>query len=306
MSEKLAQDENSRHGAGGVTNDSAKLLKNFRVDPTTFRLLVESIMKDAVSGNTITIDATGALKVTGGAASVSAEFMSPFDFNAVFTTSGTLTLTGVPFTIVGGQQIVYVKQRNTVTNITTIYVNGANGIGIGHSAGVLTIYSNGIVVTTLTSNDIYEVGVNSQRKSYDPTLDITKVINQAPDSAKYVQDTLASWSSTTVGIATIYYPSVTGLSMDGFKDFDLGITAADITGVTVSIEVSNDPAAVTGSFKAIYFYDRVTNTWINTLTGTSLSAQAVLENLNVMWVRVKVVTQNGTNSGTLYLRRKAL
>ena len=124
------------------------------------------------------MDSTGNLKVTGGASSVTAEYTSPSDFTATYTSASTLTLSSLPFTISDSSQIVYVKQILS-GNTSDIYVNGSSGITFAVSSNVLTVYKSGVVITTLASGDVYEVGINSQKKAYDPSTqtNLVSVIN---------------------------------------------------------------------------------------------------------------------------------
>lgn len=122
------------------------------------------------------LNEAGELKVTGGAgaSSVSAEFVSPSDFSATYTSSSTLTLSGVPFTVTDSSQVAYIKQVKSDSTSRT-YVNGANDITLSISSNVITVYEKGVVVTSLASGDVYEVGLNSQRKSFDPSTNSTMV-----------------------------------------------------------------------------------------------------------------------------------
>lgn len=144
-------------------------------------------LKDGTTDNRASIDATGALKVTGGASSVSAQYISPADFNVAYTSASTITLSGVPFTIATGAQVVYIKIRNSATNVTSTYVAGANGYGFGHSAGVITAYLNGSATSIFSATDMYEVGLNEQEKAFDPstnsrmTTSLKNVWNQYTD-----------------------------------------------------------------------------------------------------------------------------
>jgi len=159
--------------------------------------------KTASSKVTLTqpIDETGAI-IKGGGASLNAEYISPVDFTVTYTSSSTITLSGLPFTLASGVNIVYIKVRNSGTNVTNIYVNGSAGYAFAYSSGVVTVYLNGVVATVFTSNDMYEVGLNGQRKAYDYSLDTQKVINQSPDRLAYVADSLVD--TTNVAAADNY------------------------------------------------------------------------------------------------------
>ena len=153
---------------------------------------------DAVPFN---MDVSGNLKVTGGASSVQAEYMSPNDFTATFATASTITLAALPISITDASQIVYVKQT-TAANTATTYVAGASGISFTWTGGTtVTIYQYGVVITTLVTGDVYEVGINAQRKAYDASADAQKVLEQSPNPNHERTTTLAD----TVTLDTTQY-----------------------------------------------------------------------------------------------------
>jgi hypothetical protein len=267
-------------------------------------------IKDGATSQKATIDSTGALKVTGGASSVSGEYLSPGDFTATYTSSSTLTLTGLPFTLVSGAQIVYIKVRNTSNNLTATYVNGANGYGIGYSAGVVTLYLNGVASAVFTTNDMYEVGINSQQKAYDTNGDLLKTADQSPLSAKYVQDSLVD--TTNITAATNYYPSITGMSMDGFKDLSLTgkIIEGDAVTDTIEVEATNDEDTTNADWVKVYGFDSKGNAMINQITTGGVAGTYTFawdfDNFNYSYFRVKLVTADSTNTVIIKARRKAL
>ena len=107
-----------------------------------------------------------------------ADYKSPDDFTAVYTSSSTITLSLLPVTITDSSQIRYIKQITT-SNTSNIFHNGFNGctLVIVPSTGIITIYGVG---TPFLSGDVYEVGISGQLKAYDPSLDISKTVDQSP------------------------------------------------------------------------------------------------------------------------------
>ena len=259
------------------------------------------------SQKTQIVDDLGVTVTSFGSPSTIAAYISPMDFTATYTSASTITLSGVPFVIATGANIVYIKVRNSSTNVTKTYINGSAGYSFAHSGGVVTAYLNGTVASIFTTNDMYEVGVNAQTKSYDPSLDITKIINQSPDRASYVVDTLVH--TTNVAAATNYYPSALGMSMDGFKDLCLSGRLIDADGtVDVTVEVSNNPDPATGIFHQVYGYDAEANAMVNTV-GCNNSTKTFVwdfDNLNATWFRIKSITSGATNTVGLFIRRKSL
>jgi len=266
-------------------------------------------IKDGSSDNRASVDSTGALKVTGGASSVSAQYISPADFTATYTSSSTITLTGLPFTISNSSQIVYVKGYNTSTKIATTYVAGANGYSFGYSAGVITIYLAGVAISSLTTNDTYEVGINAQNKAYDPTVDVTKTIDQSPISAKYVPDSLLD--TTNVTAATNYYPSSTGMSMDGYSALSLTgkIIDADNT-TTLTIEATNDEDTTNADWIDVTQCFNNDKAGVATSIGASITVTSGTVTFavsrvmfNYSYFRLKSVTGDATNTVIYKIRR---
>lgn len=255
------------------------------------------------------IDETGAI-IKGGGASVTAQYISPTDFTAAYTSPSTLTLTGLPYTLTSGVQIVYVKVRNTSTNVTTTYVAGSNNYGFGYSAGVVTIYLNGVAATVLASTDMYEVGLNGQTKTYDPTTDTEKSTEQSPLSAKYVADSIID--TTNVAAATNYYPSSTGMSMDGYKNMSITgkIIEGDAVTDTIEIQATNDEDTTGASWITVYFYDVKNNIMNNIITTGGVAGTYTfaidLSDFNFSYFRVKGVTADATNTWEIKMRRTAL
>jgi hypothetical protein len=271
------------------------------------RLLSTGVsIKDATTGETVSIDSTGSLKVTGGASSVVAEYLSPEDFTATYTSSSTITLTGLLISVLSGVKVVYVKVLNTATNVATIYTNGSNGCSFGYSAGVITIYLNGVANAVLTSNDSYEVGLNGQRKAYDSVGDLTKTAEQSPLSAKYVQDSLVD--TTNIAAATNYYPSSTGMSMDGFSAISLSGKLIDASTITMTIEATDDEDTATADWIDVTQCFNSDKAGIATgigasVTGTNVTFAISRVMFNYSYFRVKLVTGSATNTEIIKVRR---
>jgi len=118
------------------------------------------------------IDSSG--NIGGGSSpSTTADYKSPSDFNAVYTSNVTITLSGVPITITDNSQIKYIMMVPAAGQ-AKIFVNGSGGVTITHAANVLTITGAG---TPFTAGDVYEVGINGTTKAYDLSTDANKTIN---------------------------------------------------------------------------------------------------------------------------------
>jgi len=92
-----------------------------------------------------------------------ANFKSPDDFSATYTSNVTITLAGTPATFTS-DQISYIKYIPTGGSSSAVLVNGQNGVTLTISSNVITV--NG-AATPFASGDVYEVGINSQQKAFD-------------------------------------------------------------------------------------------------------------------------------------------
>lgn len=257
------------------------------------------------------VDASGNQITSFGSPSTIADYRSPKDFTATFTTTSTLTLTGLPFTLLSGVNVVYIKVRKAATNTSAVYVNGAGGYTFGHLAGVLTVYKDGVASAVFTdATDMLEIGINDQQKAYDLSTDTTKVINQSPDRSSYVQDSLVD--TTNVGAGTVYYPAATGMSMDGFKDMSLTgkIIEGDAVTDTISVEGTNDEDTTHADWVQIYGYDSKANAMSNLVTTGGVAGTYTFawefDNLNYTYYRIKLVVADSTNTVIIKMRRKSL
>jgi len=101
-----------------------------------------------------------------GSPSTIAEYKSPSDFTATYTSTTTITLSGLSgFSITDSSQIVYIRVI-PATGDAEVYTNGSSGVTMTVSSNVLTIAGAG---TPFTAGDVYEIGINSQTKAFDPS-----------------------------------------------------------------------------------------------------------------------------------------
>jgi len=161
-------------------------------------------------------DSNGNLKVTGGASSVGAEYTSPSDFTATYTSTSTITLSSLPFTISDSSQLVYVKQILS-GNTSVIYVNGSGGVTLSVSSNVLTVYKSGAAITALASGDAYEIGINSQKKAYDPSTQSNMESTLNPEYAHYTDPELLVTASDIVATTTVYKDQGAEIDMTGYN-----------------------------------------------------------------------------------------
>ena len=238
------------------------------------------------------IDSSG--NVGGGSSpSTTADYKSPTDFVATYTSSTTITLTQVPVEIINDAQIKYIMMVPS-SGQAKIFVNGSGGVTITHASGVLTMTGAG---SPFSAGDTYEVGINGDTKAYDLGLDVIKTINQAPDSAMYSNDVIVD--DTNLAAGTAYFPSADGMSMDGFRHLSLSGTLIDANNTTtLSVEVTNDPNTSTADWTPVSGFDWVSGSYKNEIKATSTTVLFALafESLVFSNVRVKIVTGDATNT----------
>ena len=136
-----------------------------------------------------------------------ADFKSPSDFTATFASATTLTLAALPITIGNNAALVYVKVVPS-SGTAKLYVNGLQGVTLTVSSTTLTIAGAG--TTPFVTGDVYEVGINGQKKGYDLSADADKVLIQNPIWAKVTDPTslIASGSEQTITNSWVDLPAV--------------------------------------------------------------------------------------------------
>ena len=190
------------------------------------------------------LNENGELKVTGGAgaSSVSAEYISPLDFTATYTSSSTLTLSGVPITINDSSQIAYIKQVKA-DNTSRTYVNGANDITLAYSAGVITIYEKGTAAASLVAGDVYEVGINGTTKAYDLSTNANKTISLVNVWNRYTD---AETLVTAQDLTDTYADYGAEIDMSGYTHLRVGIVldVNDSTDITLKALGLNEAGGI--------------------------------------------------------------
>lgn len=233
-----------------------------------------------------------------------AEYSSPFDFTATYTSSTTITITGTPFTVDDSNCLITGLMYKPTGGSWVRLCNGHNGVSLSASSGVITVTGFG---TPFASGDTYRVAISYQRKSYDSTTDTQKTSEQSPLSQGYVADSLLD--TTNIAAATNYYPASTGMSMDGYKDMSLSGKFIDADGtMTLTVEAMNDEDTTNGDWVQVYGYDSKNNTTVNSLsvTNSTLTYTWDFDNFNYSYFRVKMVNDGATNTGIIKMRRKGL
>lgn len=144
--------------------------------------------------------------------------------------------------------------------------------------------------------------------AYEPGPDALRQRDISPPNFDVVEESFED--DSTLSIATHYYPSSTGVSMFGYKDFSISgklIGGAGVT-VTLTVEMTNDEDAASGDWHQVYGYDDYTNTVMNEweVTNGTLTFAVSFNESNYKYARVVVVVAGGTsNTVVIKGRRKA-
>jgi len=232
--------------------------------------------------------------------SPNAEYKSPFDFTAVFTSGTTITLSVLPISITDNSQISYIKVVPASWE-SKIWQNGIN-CTLRISGSVVTIYN--YTGTPFVTWDVYEVGINGAMKAFELNLNALLALIQNPDASYYQPVDLAG--TTNVPAATNYYPSATGMSIDSFKNQSLTFDMIDADGtMTLTVEVNNDQALLSSNPIQIYMFDDKANAKANSraVTNGTLSGAISFTDFNYQFFRIKMVNSGATNTFNLKWRQ---
>lgn len=196
--EVLKIDSNSKNVSGGVTNDTAQEIRNFRIDDTTKGLKVMVVggagtgtvtsvsvtTANGVSGVVATPTTTPAITLTLGAITPSAVQVSGLTASQILSTDASKNLTSLDvatypslteLTYVKGvtsaiQTQINAKGAGTVTAVSIATANGFSGSSTGGATPSLTIVAGAIVPTTVNGLTITANGTNTLNISAGKTV----------------------------------------------------------------------------------------------------------------------------------------
>ena len=222
----------------------------------------------------------GGASAGGSSSSVSAEYKSPVDFVATYTSASTITLSELPGDITDSTQIVYIK-RIPSTDAAEIFVNGSEGYTFRIASNVITAYFNDEVVDLFASGDLYEIGLNLQTKAYDPTVNshLNTIISPIPQAYTDVE-TIVSAKDLTSG----YVDFGPEIDMRGYTKIGLFIEADTNNSTDVIVKVVG-LKALGGSEFTIIGTDDVT-LW-TTSPGVDLNLYAEFEVGTIPYVQIQ-------------------
>jgi hypothetical protein len=196
-----------------------------------------------------------------GSPSTIAEYKSPSDFTATYTSTTTITLSSLPISISDSSQIVYIRVV-PASGDAEVYVNGSGGVTMTVSSNVLTISGAG---TPFASGDVYEIGINGQTKAYDPSTQSNKESLLNPDysrntDAETVLGTPQDLTTSFVDVGSVistqgYKKAFFKLSVDintgtGIEAKGLGLTSSDDTNPG-DLPIYNVDTTTAGAYKVL-------------------------------------------------------
>lgn len=214
-SENLAIDENGRNVSGGITNDAFEFIKNFRINPTNGRLIVDAhvVSSNTDIGDTIAGGTAGSILFLGLGSTLAQDNANLFydDTNNFVglgnnTPSATLDLVGTFQYVDGNQSNGYVLTSDANGNAT--WQNNPAGTGydtIQNSGVSVTQRSTINLSTLLTATDSggkTALTINVANLATDSTFitDITSnttFLNNIANSATFVTTLVANNTFTT-------------------------------------------------------------------------------------------------------------
>ena len=148
---------------------------------------------------------------------------------------------------------------------------------------------------------LYQLG---PEKTLDIANDLQKNSRQNPDWAKYTNNAINVDTTNVAAVAT-YFPSATGMSMDGSRHFSVSGQLIDVGTVLFHVEMMNDEDTTSGNWQQVYGYDDINNITTNAWSVTNSTTELAISfnNCNYNHVRLVVTPDNATNTVILKGRK---
>lgn len=280
----------------------------------TVNTKVITVQQVDAAGVTPSYTTSGETKVMTNAHSyMPATHWSPANGSVTYLGANSLTCTGWPFTVDSTTCAIRSIGVTSSANIMTLYENGVGGVSIYSTANIIYILKDGVAYNVFAVTDLsYKVAIAYEVKGYDGTTDTTKVTEQAPLNSQYVEDSILDAVNVAASAAG-YYPSSTGMKMDGFRDMSLTgyIIQGDAITDTIEVQVTNDEdTSDATAWITVYGFSPRTNAMVNIVsTGGAAGTYPFtldFDNFNFANVRIKLVTGDSTNTVVIKMRRKAV
>ena len=227
----------------GVTNDRARVKDgNTMTSGDEALAVVDANMRGVIDAlktvlsstevlKTAIYDDTGAQVTAFGSPSTIAEYKSPSDFTATYTSSTTITLSSLPLTIADSSQIVYIRKIPS-SGDAEVYVNGSGGVTMTVSSNVLTIAG---VTAPFASGDSYEIGINAQKKAYDSSTQSNKASLLNPVYSRYTDvETLIAAAQELDATPTDLGAEI---DMSGYNELGVWLTVDIGTSTDVTLRI---------------------------------------------------------------------
>jgi len=169
----------------------------------------------------------------GSGSSPDAEFTSPKDFTATYTSSTTITLSSLPMTIVDSSQIAYVTLIPSSGDAET-YTQGSSGVTLTVSSNVVTISGAG---TPFSSGDVYQIGLNGQKKAFDASTNSNLSSELNPEYGHYTDPEQLVTASDIGASDGVYINQGAEISMDSYNVLGIFVkfTVSDSTTNTIKV-----------------------------------------------------------------------
>jgi hypothetical protein len=231
----------------------------------------------------------------GAAGGGDAIYTSPQDFTCTVAAPTQLTITGLPYTPTTGQwvSVYYVD----VTGMSHTLMPDANAFTWDGIAGTLTVNNATFAVT-----DSIRAMVFGPDKSYQISSDSKRVQEVAPLSAQSSWESLSD--TATLGVATAYFPSTSGMSLVGFKSILSQITLG--VNATLTVEGSNDPGGTPTWLDVSRACYDMSNGASGVANWSGTSAMLDLESCAMALIRFKVVVATAPTPCHIDVRRVAI
>lgn len=235
----------------------------------------------------------------GGSSTLLANYESPYDGSATYTSNVTITCAGFPFTVDSTIcRISYIAYKPSAGS-WTVLVNGTNGVSMTSSSNVITVSGAG---TPFASGDSYRVGIAYQTKGYTAGTASNRMQEIDPISEKHVEETLIAVTNQTTNTTAYAYMDMDGYSTLALQGETSDTTPTDVLTVTVEASIEDD-----GTAAASCAYQDVTNLLFGVASWVDTDFFGVVNlPFPVKYIRVKYVTSNGGGNDadlTVYAKR---
>lgn len=234
-------------------------------------------------------------------------YSSPTYFSATYLSAQTLTLAGLPWVPTNAQ--ILGVEVDTIQGTVQVYPRTNFKISIDPATLILTVTGAGFLATDLAYR-VFFIGVD---KGYSPGTNSFAVAEASPLNQVVLEEQIVY--TTDLANGTYYYPSDDGLMLLGAKSLSLSgrLANAHDSVLSVELQTTSDSNVVAASrdWNNTYGYRLDTNTIVNIIAipatgGGDINFGWDFDDLNVRYARVRLITNDATNTIRIFARRVAL